>query len=75
MKLSFSTKGWQQLGWQRLCELARDVKLSGMEIHDPFAPIMSERVLDTQNVPVSRRQLMEAGLQIPCVDLAAAHVD
>ena len=36
MKLSFSTKGWQSLGWQRLYELARDVKLCGMEIHDPF---------------------------------------
>ena len=69
MKLSFSTKGWQRLGWQRLCELARDVKLSGMEIHDPFDTVMSERVLDTQNVPISRRQLQEAGLQIACVDL------
>ena len=69
MKLSFSTKGWQSLGWQRLCELARDVKLSGMEIHDPFDAIMSERVLDTQNVPLSRRQLQEAGLQIASVDL------
>lgn len=69
MKLSFSTKGWQSLGWQRLCDLARVVKLSGMEIHDPFDPVMSERVLDTQNVPVSRRQLQEAGIQIACVDL------
>ena len=69
MKLSFSTKGWQRLGWQRLYELARDVKLSGMEIHDPFDPVMSDRVLDTQNVPVSRRQLQEAGLQVACVDL------
>ncbi len=69
MKLSFSTKGWQALGWDRLCELARDVKLSGMEIHDPFDPIMSERVLDAQNVAVSRRQIMEAGLQIACIDL------
>ncbi len=69
MKLSFSTKGWQQLGWQRLYELARDVKLCGMEIHNPFDPVMSERVLDTQNVPVSRRQLQEAGLQIACIDL------
>ena len=69
MKLSFSTKGWQKLGWQRLYELARDVKLSGIEIHDPFDPVMSDRVLDTQNVPVSRRQLQEAGLQVACVDL------
>ena len=75
MKLSFSTKGWQQLGWQRLYELARDVKLSGMEIHDPFDPIMSDRVLDTQNVPVSRRQLQEAGLQIACVDLPVDMAD
>ncbi len=69
MKLSFSTKGWQQLGWQRLYELARDVKLSGMEIHNPLDPVMRDRVLDTQNVPLSRRQLQEAGLQIACVDL------
>ena len=69
MKLSFSTKGWQQLGWQRLYELARDVKLSGMEIHNPLDPIMSDRVLDIQNVPLSRRQLQEANLQIACVDL------
>ena len=75
MKLSFSTKGWQQLGWQRLYELARDVKLSGMEIHDPLDPIMSDRVLDTQNVPVSRRQLQEAGLQIACVDLPVDMAD
>ncbi|MBR5797562.1 MAG: TIM barrel protein, partial [Clostridia bacterium] len=75
MKLSFSTKGWQQLGWQRLYELARDVKLAGMEIHDPFDSVMSERVLDTQNVPVSRRQLQEAGLQIACVDLPVDMAD
>ena len=71
MKLSFSTKGWQRLGWQRLYELARDVKLVGMEIHDPFDPVMQERVLDTQNVPISRRQLQESGLCIACVDLPA----
>ena len=75
MKLSFSTKGWQQLGWQRLYELARDVKLAGMEIHDPFDSVMSDRVLDTQNVPVSRRQLQEAGLQIACVDLPVDMAD
>ncbi len=69
MKLSFSTKGWQQLGWQTLCDLARDVKLSGMEIHNPFDPIMSDRVFDHQNVPVSRRQLQEAGLCMACIDL------
>ena len=36
MKFSFSTKGWQQLGWQRLTELARDVRLSGIELPNIF---------------------------------------
>ena len=69
MKFSFSTKGWQNLGWQRLTEIARDVRFSGIELHDVFDPELSDYVLDAQNVGVARRRLQEFGLQVACVDL------
>jgi sugar phosphate isomerase/epimerase len=71
MKFSFSTKGWQHLGWQRLTELARDVRLSGIELHDVFDPALADVALDAQNVGAARRRLQEYGLQVACVDLPA----
>ena len=69
MKISFSTKGWQTLGWQRLTDIARDVRLSGIELHDVFDPTLADVVLDAQNVGAARRRLQEYGLQVACVDL------
>ena len=75
MRFSFSTKGWQSLGWQRLTELARDVRLSGIELHDIFDTSLADHVLDTQNVGPARRRLQEYGLQVACVDLPTDPLD
>ena len=75
MKFSISTKGWQQLGWQRLTDIARDVRLSGIELHDVFDPSLADIVLDTQNVGPARRRLQEYGLQVACVDLPTDPLD
>ena len=34
MKLSFSTRGWQQLGWEELLDSARESGLNGIELYD-----------------------------------------
>ena len=36
MKLSFSTRGWQQLGWDELLESARESGFNGIELYDLF---------------------------------------
>ncbi len=69
MKFSFSTKGWQSLGFERLIELARDVRLSGIELHDIFDSAIANDIIDTQNVSLTRHRLQEYGLQVTCIDL------
>ena len=34
MKLSFSTRGWQLLGWEELLESAEESGMNGIELYD-----------------------------------------
>ena len=68
MKLSFSTKGWQNLGWQTITRLANDMKVDGIELHDISDPSIAVDVLEPHNISVTRRYLLENKLRIPCID-------
>ena len=71
MKLSFSTRGWQHLGWDELLETARESGLNGVEIYD----LHKREDLTGRGAPFDRygvsaavRRLRDMELQIPCLD-------
>lgn len=68
MKLSFSTKGWQYLGWQTITRLATEMKIDGIELHDISDPGISAGVLESYSLPATRRYLLENKLTVPCID-------
>ena len=71
MKLSFSTRGWQQLSWEELLETARESGLDGVEIYDlPKRRDLTERgaPFDRYNASATARELNDLGLRIPCLD-------
>ena len=71
MKLSFSTRGWQRLGWDELLETAEESGLNGLEIYDlPKREDLISRgcPFHKYNMVATTRQLRERGLQIPCLD-------
>ena len=71
MKLSFSTRGWQHLGWAELLETAVESGLNGLEIYDlPKREDLVSRggAFYKYNTVATVRQLRENALQIPCLD-------
>ena len=71
MKLSFSTRGWPEMGWNELTGAAREMRFGGVEIYNVF----SDKSLTDRGGPFHRyaigatvRQLRELGLSIPCFD-------
>ena len=71
MRLSFSTRGWQRLGWEELLETAADAGLEGVELYDlARRHDLCQRggPFDRYNVLATARQLRDRGLKIPCLD-------
>ena len=68
MKLSFSTKGWQEYCWQDFCRMAKEYGFQGIELHD-----LRDGFLRGLNGPLlpsaALRQLMDLELELPCLDL------
>ncbi len=70
MKLSFITKGWHGKTFSEFCEMAKELRFSGIELHniqnplftDPESPFHEYKTVQT------RRSLFEAGLTLPCLD-------
>ncbi|MDO5717347.1 MAG: AMP-binding protein [Tissierellia bacterium] len=71
MKLSFSTRGWENLSWDDILDLAKEMKFSGIELYDiqknedlvnlggPFNEV---------NTAETVRNLFEEDLKISCFD-------
>ena len=71
MKLSFSTRGWKNLGWNEMLETAADSGLNGVEIYDlPNRDDLTGRggAFHKYNMVATARRLREADLRIPCFD-------
>ena len=68
MKLSFSTNRWKNYDLNTFFEIAKEYKFNGVEIHD---------VCEVQEFELKsmRRQLMEYGISIPCIDMTANIAD
>ena len=71
MKLSFSTRGWAELNWEELQDIALDQRFGGIEVYNLQAqPALLDRggPFHRYNAAASARQLREKKLAIPCFD-------
>ena len=71
MNLSFSSRGWPELSWEEMLELAIDMGFNGVEVYNLHKnPTMCDRggPFHTYQVAATVRQLREKKLQIPCFD-------
>lgn len=71
MKLSFSTRGWQNLVWDEIVEAALESEFNGIELYDvQKIPSLTEKngPLHKYNATATYRFLKDKGLEIPCID-------
>ena len=71
MKLSFSTRGWQDLAWDELLEIAIDMGFNGVEVYNLHKnSAMQDRggPFHLYQTAATIRQLREKKLNIPCFD-------
>ena len=71
MKLSFSTRGWPELSWDEMLELAVDMDFGGIEVYNlpKFDPMLDKSgPFHKYQCAATVRQLREKKLEIPCFD-------
>jgi len=70
MKLSFSTKGWHGRSFDDFCEIAKDMKFEGIELHNIHNPLFTEKDGAFHNYAAAAtvRRLYELKLTLPCID-------
>ena len=71
MKLSFSTRGWPELSFDEMLEVAVDMGFSGVEVYNltKFDPLMDKGgPFHKYNTAATVRQMRDRGLSIPCFD-------
>ena len=71
MNLSFSSRGWPELSWEEMLELAVDMGFNGVEVYNLHKnSAMRDRggPFHAYQVAATVRQLREKKLQIPCFD-------
>ena len=71
MNLSFSSRGWPELSWEEMLELAIDMGFNGVEVYNLHkANAMCDRggAFHPYQIAATVRQLREKKLQIPCFD-------
>ena len=71
MNLSFSTRGWQSLGWEELIETAEEMRFSGIELYNIHKrPEFYEKgcPLHKYSTAATARTLREKGIAVPCLD-------
>ncbi len=70
MKLSFSTKGWHGRSFEDFCEIAKDMKFEGIELHNIHNPLFTEKdgAFYKYAAAATVRRLYELKLSLPCID-------
>ena len=71
MNLSFSTRGWGDMSWEALLEVAIDMKFTGIEVYNLFKfPELTDRggPFHKHKIAATVRQLRDLKLKIPCLD-------
>ncbi len=70
MKLSFSTRGWQDLSWQDLTEAALDMRFKGIELYNIQKTVLTDKggAFHKYELTATLRRLRDLKLTIPCLD-------
>ncbi len=70
MKLSFSTKGWHGKTFEELCEIAKELRFSGIELHNIKNKLFtdSDSAFNDYATAATLRRLYEMKISIPCID-------
>ncbi len=71
MNLSFSTRGWPELSWEEMLDLALDMGFGGIEVYNlpKFDPLTDRSgPFHKYQIAATVRQLREKKLTIPCFD-------
>ncbi len=70
MKLSFSTKGWHGKSFFELCDTAKELGFSGIELHNINNEFFKgeDSVLKDYCATATLRKLYELRLSLPCID-------
>ena len=70
MKLSFSTKGWHNRSFEEFCDIAKDLKFKGIELHNIYNNLFAEKdgAFHDYAAAATVRKLYEMKLSIPCID-------
>jgi len=70
MKLSFSTKGWHNSTFEEFCQIAKDLKFSGIELHNIHNRLFTDKDGAFHDYAAAKtvRKLYEMKLTIPCID-------
>ena len=69
MKLSFSTKNWNDISWEMFCQTAKDTRVTGIELCDSTSALFQGKMsLANPELSTSiRRSVAGEGLTIPCL--------
>ena len=70
MKLSFSTKGWHNNSFEEFCDIAKDLKFAGIELHNIYGPLFTDKdgAFHDYTAQSTVRKLYEKKLSLPCID-------
>ena len=71
MKLSFSTRGWMALSWDKLVGIAKEMDFAGIEVYNlPDNDTLYEKgeAFHKFNLTATSRNLREMNLSVPCFD-------
>ena len=77
MKLSFSTKGWHNSSFEDFCEIAKDLKFKGIELHNIHNPLFTDKdgAFHDYTAAATVRNLYEMKLSLPCIDTVCDPAD
>ena len=70
MKLSFSTKGWHGNSFEEFCDIAKELKFKGIELHNIHNPLFTDKdgAFHDYTAQATVRKLYEKKLSLPCID-------
>ena len=70
MKLSFSTKGWHNNTFEEFCEIAKDLKFQGIELHNIYNRLFTDKdgAFNEYTAAKTVRKLYSMKLSLPCID-------
>ena len=71
MKLSFSTKGWHNKSFEEFCNIARELKFGGIELHNINGELFKNKdgAFHGYAAAATVRRLYEMKLELPCIDV------